>query len=656
MTALAAVLSFGGRAADAQSLAAVLQAQAARGPDGERHLVDGPVALGERLLHPNAVPLPEWPLARQAIARLDRFILIWDGRLDNRDELIAALRGVGENLPREVAEDDRQLLLHLWRAFGTEVLPRLLGDFAFAIWDTEARELLLVRDAMGARPLYYTVQPGFFALASEDEALLALPGVSSDPAPDRLAYALFRGFTAFDWSQSWLREGRILMPGTSLRVRADGLHELATWWHWPVPEPHRFAADEEAIEAFGDVMQQAAADRTRDLNAIGLIASGGLDTAAVAVAAQASRAARPLRMFSAVQDPPGDCLETRAIEALAQTLSAGLHRLRLPALQGMADARDLADFHAQPHPVSATIPLIAMMCLGAARAGQRVLLHGATGDVAMYAPDDYLVRFAAERGWRAAWREAIAAQRHHTYRQGVSPLRQWARSAYDAVVPPAGKLAWREIRRVVREVLPTRDMQPPAELDALLRVRARQRLAMWRDERAAWKSPRTVHEHLACLFPIGVVRGLEGYERVAGRYGVELRDPWADRRVISFCLALPLHLRTREGWTKFIARKWVGRALPDVCVWRSDKSHLGHHLLDHAPSAAAALGRADPAVRARSEAERLVWRWALADGSTRADLSAIDVALLGWMMGAGPARAPGCSTPPGTCNDLIQSE
>ena len=102
--------------------------------------------------------------------------------------------------------------------------------------------------------------------------------------------------------------------------------------------------------------------------------------------------------------------------------------------------------------------------------------------------------------------------------------------------------------------------------------------ASLRDDRAAWHQPRLVREHLQALFPIGVVRGLEGYERVAGRYGVQLRDPLADRRLISFCLALPLHWRDREGWTKYIARRWASAALPDVCVWRSDKIHLGHLL------------------------------------------------------------------------------
>lgn len=577
MTALAAVLSFGDRAADAQALAAVLQAQAARGPDGERHLVDGPVALGERLLHPNAVPLPQWPLARQTIARLDRFILIWDGRLDNRGELICALRGVGENLPREVAEDDRQLLLHIWRAFGAEVLPRLLGDFALAIWDTEARELVLARDAMGARPLYYTMQPGFFALASEDEALVCLRGVSPEPNFERIAYGLYPAFLDFDWSVSWLAQVRILMPGTALRVRADGVHRLWTWWQWLPPEMSRFASDDEALEAFDALVVQSVRDRTGDLDAIGLITSGGMDTATVAIGASRVRAGRPLRFFATVQDDSSQCIESRAIEALAQTLEAELIDQRVPSMRGPISADDVAAFFAHPHPVDDSIALIGMMCLAAQRRGQRVLLHGASGDAGFFAPGDTLLRTARERGWRAAWQEARLRQRHHTYEQGRSPLQQLARAMYTDLIPPLGKAFWRRWRRWSRGRAHN-GVREAGEIGRLIGLAERMQAASLRDDRAAWLSPRLVHEHLQALFPIGVLRGLEGYERVAGRYGVQLRDPLADRRLVSFCLALPLHWRDRDGWTKYIARRWASAVLPQACVWRSDKIHLGYLL------------------------------------------------------------------------------
>lgn len=589
MSALAVVLRHNGVAAEPEAISALLHAQRARGPDGERYALHGPVVMGERLLHPKALPLAAWPRAQQPVATLDAYTLVWDGRIDNRSELVDLLRSAGESIPPQAQIDDRRLLLHLWRRWGADVLPRLLGDFALAIWDAAQQRLTLARDAMGARPLYYTVQPGYFALASEDEALLCLPGVSPAPNLERVAYALCPAFQDFDWSSSWLAQVRILMPGTALRVDADGTTEHWTWWRWTVPEPARYASDEEALEAFDAVFTQAVADRTRDLDTLGLITSGGIDTATIAVAAARVRAARPLRLFATVQDDPAQCIESRAIEALAQTLHGELIDQRVPSMRGPVSAIDVARFYARAHPVDDSIAVIGMMALAAQRNGQRVLLHGASGDLCFYAPNDTLLRTLAQRGWRAAAEEARAAQRHHTYLQGTPAWRQWVRAAYADGVPPLAKAAWRRLRRWQRGAA-FNAVREAGALGERLNLPARMHAASLREDRAAWAYPRLMREHLQALFPIGVLRGLEGYERVAGRYGVELRDPLADRRVIAFCLALPLHWRTRDGWTKYLARRWASAVLPEVCVWRSDKTHLGHLL--GAPAGAADVGQA----------------------------------------------------------------
>lgn len=580
MTAIAAIVEFGGRRASGDDLGALLGRMAARGPDGLRQWADGPVGLGEGLLDPRARALASLPVAEQGMATLGVLRIVWDGRLDNRAELIARLVAQGDaGAAQAHGLPDRDLVLYLFRHHGEATPALLLGDFAFAIWNAESQTLFCARDCMGARPFYYTVQPGYFALASEDEALLALRDMDPAPNLDRVAYALCPAFNAFDWSKSWLEQVNILMPGTALTVTAsDGRVRLSTWWAPPRPELRQFSSDDEALEAFGAVMEQAVRDRTRDQRAIGLIASGGMDTATVAVAAAHVRGALPLRFFSTVDDDLSQCIESRAIEALASTLGADLHRLHVPSMTGMCNPKDLKDFYSRPHPVDRSIGLVGMMCLGASRGGQRVLMHGATGDVALHASNDYLIRFAAERGWRAAWHEARAAQLHHTYVQGSSLARLWLRSAYEEWVPPAAKTAWRAFRRHLRGARANWTAEA-GDLGQQQQIARRMREASLRSERAAWAAPRTASEHREALWPIGIVRGLEGYERVAGRYGIELRDPFADRRVIEFCLALPLHLRTREGWTKFIARRWTGSDLPPECVWRSDKEHLGHYLV-----------------------------------------------------------------------------
>ncbi|MBS4052672.1 MAG: hypothetical protein KGZ69_15950, partial [Methylomonas sp.] len=113
-----------------------------------------------------------------------RLVLIHDGRLDNRDEIASAL---GISLRGEVA--DGRLLLAALETWGTAALPRLIGDFALALWDTLNRRLILARDQLGRRTLYYHQGDGFVAFATHYRALLALPGVPR--AVDELGMADF---------------------------------------------------------------------------------------------------------------------------------------------------------------------------------------------------------------------------------------------------------------------------------------------------------------------------------------------------------------------------------------------------------------------------------------------------------------------------------
>lgn len=88
-------------------------------------------------------------------------------------------------------------------------------------------------------------------------------------------------------------------------------------------------------------------------------------------------------------------------------------------------------------------------------------------------------------------------------------------------------------------------------------------------------SDRHCHEHADVMAPIGLLRGLEGYQRVASRFGLELRDPFADTQVLDFCLRLRLSVKTHRGWTKWLLRAYCANDLPESVVWNWRKDHLG---------------------------------------------------------------------------------
>ena len=184
MTALAGVWHFDGRPDAARDCARMLEAQRRYGPDSIGQWSDGGVALGRRLMQ----VLPEDAYDGQPlIGGAGRYVLVADVRLDNRNELINLLQIPGADA---LTRSDAAILLAAIERWDKSCLKHLIGDYAFALWDTALRRLLLARDPLGQRPLHYHRGNGFFAFASMPKGLHALPEVPYGPDEQRIAELL----------------------------------------------------------------------------------------------------------------------------------------------------------------------------------------------------------------------------------------------------------------------------------------------------------------------------------------------------------------------------------------------------------------------------------------------------------------------------------
>lgn len=174
-----------------------------RGPDGGGIWANGPVAFGHRLLHTTPQSLFEkLPLASQS----GNLVITADVRIDNRDELIAAL---GFDHYDFASITDAQLILAAYEKWGEACPAKLLGDFAFAIWDSHNQTVFCVRDAIGVKPFYYYLSDRLFVFATEIKAIFCLPEIVHQPNESRIAdhlLGLFRDKT------STLYEGILRLP------------------------------------------------------------------------------------------------------------------------------------------------------------------------------------------------------------------------------------------------------------------------------------------------------------------------------------------------------------------------------------------------------------------------------------------------------------
>jgi asparagine synthase (glutamine-hydrolysing) len=206
--------------------------------------------------------------------------IVGDIRLDGKNELAAAL----DLSSREAQADcDNKLLLRAWQKWGPDCLPKIIGDFSFALWDGSENTLWCARDFIGARPFFYAMADGAFYLSNTLRALRGLPGVSSELDSVFIGDFLLAGYCA-DLSRTVYRDIHRLPPGYRLKCHREKL-DVERFLTLPIEEPY-LKRREEYLDAYLELLREAVADRLPQHPAA-LYLSGGLDSASVcAIAAE----------------------------------------------------------------------------------------------------------------------------------------------------------------------------------------------------------------------------------------------------------------------------------------------------------------------------------------------------------------------------------
>ena len=232
-----------------------------------------------------------------------------DIRIDARDELCAALEAAGRRSAREAS--DAELILHAWHAWGEGCAARLLGDFAFAIWDARKRTLFCARDQFGIRPFYYARLRASGATAEQAaagdtlvfsntlEAILQHPGVPGGLNESAIADFLLFGYTR-NPADTAFAGVHALPPGHCL-VCERGEVRVSRYWSLDA-EPVRFRRPADYPRRFNELLDAAVADRLRDVPRAAILLSGGLDSPSIAASAVTAARATRLEAFTYVYD------------------------------------------------------------------------------------------------------------------------------------------------------------------------------------------------------------------------------------------------------------------------------------------------------------------------------------------------------------------
>jgi len=274
MCGIAGLLRRDGAPADGEVVRAMAAALRHRGPDGEGIHLDGPLGLGHRRL----AILDLTPAASQPMANEDGTVwIVYNGELYNHTELATDLRARGH---RYRSRSDTETVLHAYEEWGEGCLPRFNGIFAFAVWDTPRRRLLLARDRFGVKPLYYRLTDEALLFASEVKGILAAPDV--EVRVDSEALGEYFTFQNILTDRTLFAGVRLLPPATTLVAEGGRLRDHRFWE--PLRGRRRWR-EPEAAEAVRATFEAAVERQLMSDVPVGAYLSGGIDSASITAVA-----------------------------------------------------------------------------------------------------------------------------------------------------------------------------------------------------------------------------------------------------------------------------------------------------------------------------------------------------------------------------------
>lgn len=516
------------------------QTIAHRGPDGDGMFIGDGVALGHRRL--SIIDLSSagaQPMTHGGAT------VVYNGEAYNFPQLRIELEALGHVFR---GHSDTEVLLHVYQAWGLAGLERLEGIFAFALWDAPRRRLILMRDRLGIKPLFYAWHGGQLAFGSEIKAVLAAGAARQDLDDQGLMEYLWFG-NAFE-DRTIYRSIRALQPGWRLVIE-DGQPRSEAWWSldsWLAPPD---ASGEEITLAVRKAVDRAVARQLVSDVPVGLFLSGGVDSSSIAASA-AMAGGRRLSSFSAAFDYEKGIDELPKARRVAEALGLDHHELRIrgDALDEVLTA--LVQAHDEPFADAANIPLYLLS--RELRGTIKVVLQGDGGDEMFAGYRRYsLLRSAAF--WRL-------------YPQRLGPLLRsaGATGARLARIGAAAGNADPALRMAL--LLTVETLQDPPT--AMMTDPARRRLEVNADPFAAYRRCASRFAHAdpvqqMLLTDISLQlpsQFLTKVDRATMAHGIEARVPLLDEGVASLAVGLPAALKVRGSRNKIVLREAMRGRLP----------------------------------------------------------------------------------------------
>jgi len=559
MSGIAVLYQTDGAPADSSVVERMLAVIPYRAVDGSGIWARGPVAIGHGKL--NATP--------EASAESSPFVdetaglvLSMDGRVDNRDELIAELATRGHRIGTGT---DAEIVLRAWQCWATEAPARLIGDFAFALWDQTKRMLFCAGDPLGVKSFYYFEGPGFFLCASELHQLFQDPRVGKKPNEAAVAEVLVR--MSMDRTETLFEGIRRFEPAHCLQVGSRGT-ECRRYYDLDPSREIIYRNDDEYAAHFLSLFKETVRCRLRSSKGVAADLSGGLDSSSIVCLAEGLIRDGEARVSAfetfSVRFENEAAAESQYVD---EVLRQYPHRHtdvppgNAPLGELIRQVSHYQDLPEYPNEACADYtPLLGQ------RDDLRARLTGAGGDewlggsALMYA--DLIRRFRI-----GSVLERLRIDRNP--RGGFAPF-----PGYGPVLVRYGlwPLVPETLKYMIRRWLRSPKLPTPVTPAFAAKTKLLERLIARRPlPRCRSFAQQDLYE---CYSSDRVAYSLLGSARWNAHFRSEGRHPLLDRRVMEFAFAIPDEQRYRHDMSKFVLRQAMRGILPERIRLRPDKADL----------------------------------------------------------------------------------
>jgi asparagine synthase (glutamine-hydrolysing) len=620
MSGIVGIYYLDGRPVERETLGRMVDILAHRGPDGADVWCEGSVGLGHRMLWTTHESLLEkLPLVDQT----GDLVLTADARIDNRDELISAL-SLNDRPAEKIT--DSQLILAAYEKWGEQCPEKLIGDFAFAIWDGRKRVLFCARDHMGVKPFYYYYQPGkFFAFASEIKGLLCLSEVPRKVNEAKVGIYLCQlsGFAQLKldtFYQDILR----LPPAHWMELSERGLG-FQSYWDLDAEAKKiqiQLKSDSDYVEAFRERFTEAIACRLRSAYPVVSTLSGGLDSSSVSCVA---------RNLLRQQNPKAELLTVYADCGVPSTdeqdyvntvLAQGGFKHHIATVRNpIGSAQTVTPWIDQPVQMPTPAMLLAIV-QSVQQQGARVLLTGHDGDTIVSHGQDYPNELIEFGEWEYL-KKIVAVQINNKKNESNAALEKEIQSKLYGYALPYLKEITKELnaKNYVKawQVLSQVSHRWQFSVKKILYLLARslyrhlQIRSVYHNLQSRygsiWKSSHQyINVDFARQINLGQIledefdyqlaylpseylnhhRGItsdnmqyitEQVDGISAALAIEPRHPFLDKRLVELCLSVPAHLKFCNEFGRGVVRRAIKDILPEEVRRRRSKIDFSEFIL-----------------------------------------------------------------------------